>query len=211
MHPPLLMLVLLTFRWGWSRTTCQLCRDCLPPGAASACRHRLAFAVSHDLGDVVIAEPQVLAEERAGDRAPRRAKDWWHQYSGAIPEWFQFYVGLEAATSAMVEHNAELVTGLLQTEPYVRAVMIAALWTDSDDMERQIAVRMERQKRLTAADAPTLWVVLNEGALHRQVGGPTVMREQLGHIADVATLPNVTIQVLPSPPARIQRCSDRSR
>jgi transcriptional regulator with XRE-family HTH domain len=44
-----------------------------------------------------------------------RAKDWWHQYSGVIPEWFQFYVGLEAAASAMQEYHAELVTGLLQT------------------------------------------------------------------------------------------------
>ena len=60
-----------------------------------------------------------------------RVKDWWHQYSGAIPEWFQFYVGLEAAASAMKEYNAELVTGLLQTEPYARAVMAAALRADT--------------------------------------------------------------------------------
>jgi transcriptional regulator with XRE-family HTH domain len=128
-----------------------------------------------------------------------RVKDWWHQYSGAIPEWFQFYVGLEAATSGMQEYNAELVTGLLQTEPYIRAVMAAAMRADTsdDEMERQIKVRMERQKRLTAADAPTLWVVLGEAVLHRQVGGPAVMRDQLAHIADVAGLGNVTVQVLP--------------
>jgi hypothetical protein len=97
----------------------------------------------------------------------------------------------------MVEYNAELVTGLLQTEPYTRAIMTAALRTDNNDMERQITVRMQRQRRLTAADAPTLWVVLNESALHRQVGGPAVMREQLAHITELAALPNVTIQVLP--------------
>lgn len=128
-----------------------------------------------------------------------RVKDWWHQYSGAIPEWFQFYVGLEAAASAMQEYNAELVTGLLQTEPYIRAVMAAAMRADTgdDEMERQIKVRIQRQKRLTAPDAPALWVVLNEAALHRQVGGPAVMRAQLAHIADVAGLGNVTVQVLP--------------
>ena len=108
-----------------------------------------------------------------------RVKDWWQQYSGAIPEWFQFYVGLEAAASAMQEYNAELVTGLLQTEPYIRAVMAAAMRADhNDEMERRIKVRTERQKRLTAADAPRLWVVLNEAVLHRQVGGPAVMRDQ---------------------------------
>ncbi len=127
-----------------------------------------------------------------------RVKDWWHQYSGAIPEWFQFYVGLEAAVSAMQEYNAELVTGLLQTEAYARAVMAAAMRADGDEeIERQIAVRLERQKRLAAPDAPTLWAVMNEAVLHRQVGGPAVMAGQLAHIGQLAARPNVTVQVLP--------------
>jgi transcriptional regulator with XRE-family HTH domain len=126
-----------------------------------------------------------------------RVKDWWHQYSGAIPEWFQFYVGLEDAASAMQEYCAELVTGLLQTEGYARAVMAAAARSDTEAMDRQVAVRLERQKRLTAPDAPSLWVVLGEGVLHRQVGGPDVMRDQLARIAQMAGRPNVTVQVLP--------------
>jgi len=128
-----------------------------------------------------------------------RVKDWWHQYSGAIPEWFQFYVGLEAAASAMQEYNAELVTGLLQTEDYARAVMAAAMRADTDDheAERQIQVRLHRQKRLTAPDAPTLWAIMNEAVLHRQVGGPAVMTAQLAHIGQLAARPNMTIQVLP--------------
>jgi transcriptional regulator with XRE-family HTH domain len=126
-----------------------------------------------------------------------RAKDWWHQYSGAIPEWFQFYVGLEAATSAMQEYCADLVTGLLQTEAYARAVMAAAARSDTEEMDRQIAVRLERQRRLTAPDTPSLWVVLDEAVLHRQVGGPVVMAAQLAHIGQMAGQPNVTVQVLP--------------
>ena len=126
-----------------------------------------------------------------------RAKDWWHQYSGAIPEWFQFYVGLEAAASAMQEYCAELVTGLLQTEAYARAVMAAAARSDTGEMDRQVAVRLERQKRLTAPDAPSLWVVLDEAVLRRQVGGPAVMAAQLAHIDQMAGQPNVTVQVLP--------------
>jgi transcriptional regulator with XRE-family HTH domain len=126
-----------------------------------------------------------------------RARDWWHQYSGAIPEWFQFYVGLEAAASAMQEYCAELVTGLLQTEAYARAVMAAAARSDVEEMDRQVAVRLERQKRLTAPDAPNLWVVLDEAVLLRQVGGPAVMAGQLAHIDQMAGQPNVTVQVLP--------------
>jgi hypothetical protein len=66
-----------------------------------------------------------------------------------------------------------------------------------EEIERQIAVRLERQKRLTAPDAPTLWAVMNEAVLHRQVGGPAVMAGQLAHIGQLAGRPSVTVQVLP--------------
>ena len=115
-----------------------------------------------------------------------RVKDWWQQYSGAIPEWFQFYVGLEAAASAMQEYNAELVTGLLQTEPYIRAVMAAAMRADTngDEMERQIKVRMERQKRLTAAGRAHAVGGAERGRAAPPGRRPRVMRDQLAHIAE---------------------------
>jgi hypothetical protein len=75
--------------------------------------------------------------------------------------------------------------------------MAAAARSDTGEMDRQVAVRLERQKRLTAADAPSLWVVLDEAVLRRQVGGPAVMAGQLAHIGQMAGQPNVTVQVLP--------------
>ncbi len=42
-----------------------------------------------------------------------------------------------------------------------------------------------------------LRAIINEGALRRQVGGPAVMRSQISRIAEMAKLPNVTVQVLP--------------
>ncbi|HEY3733217.1 MAG TPA: helix-turn-helix transcriptional regulator [Streptosporangiaceae bacterium] len=125
-----------------------------------------------------------------------RMKDWWHQYSGAIPEWFQFYVGLEAAASAMHGYDAELVTGLLQTEDYARAIMSTAPERAAEDAERQMAVRMERRKRLTAADPLELWEVVNEAVVRREVGGSEVMRGQLRHLLEMSALGNVTVQVL---------------
>jgi len=40
-------------------------------------------------------------------------------------------------------------------------------------------------------------VLLDEAVLRRQVGGATVMRGQLQHLAEIAERPNMTIQVLP--------------
>ena len=50
-----------------------------------------------------------------------RAKDWWHQYSGAIPEWFQFYVGLEAETGALYLEKPEDVARYSLMIDYLRA------------------------------------------------------------------------------------------
>jgi hypothetical protein len=56
---------------------------------------------------------------------------------------------------------------------------------------------MSRQKVLTRADPPRLWVVVDEAALRRPIGGPKVMHRQLEHLVSVATQPNLTLQVMP--------------
>ena len=44
--------------------------------------------------------------------------------------------------------------------------------------------------------APQLWCILDEGVLHRGIGGPKVMRSQLYRLAEVAEHPKTTIQVI---------------
>jgi Domain of unknown function (DUF5753) len=92
------------------------------------------------------------------------------------------------------EYDAELVPGLFQTPGYYRAFMHAAPAAgDEEGIERKIAVRAARQERLTAGDAPEYWAVLNEAAIRRVVGGTDVMREQLHHIAQMASRPRITL------------------
>ena len=64
-------------------------------------------------------------------------------------------------------------------------------------LARHVAVRMERQARLKQPDAPQLWVVLNEAVIRRVVGERAVMHEQLVQLAEAASAPNITLQVLP--------------
>src|ERR1700722_17174106 len=91
-----------------------------------------------------------------------RARGWWQSYSSdAVPEWFQFYLGLEAEASSIQEYGSELVPGLLQTEDYYRAFMSAAPAAgDAQAIDRKLAVRSGRQERLTSDDAPEVWAVL---------------------------------------------------
>jgi len=56
---------------------------------------------------------------------------------------------------------------------------------------------MARQAVITRPAPAHLWMVLDEAALRRPVGGPVVMRSQLGHLMDMADRPNVSLQVFP--------------
>lgn len=127
-----------------------------------------------------------------------RARGWWQSYSSdAVPEWFQFYLGLEAEASSIHEYGSELVPGLLQTEGYYRGFMSAAPAAgDVQAIDRKLAVRTERQERLTSDDAPEVWAVLNEAVIRREVGGADVMRHQLEHIAELAERSHINVQVL---------------
>jgi transcriptional regulator with XRE-family HTH domain len=124
-----------------------------------------------------------------------RKKGWWHAYNEVFTGSF---VGLESDASSLHTHQALLVPGLLQTEDYTRAV-IRAIRPDAPetDVGRRVDARMTRQKLLYEAHPPEYWAVLDEAVLHRAVGGPRIMREQLLRLVELAALPHVTLQVVP--------------
>jgi transcriptional regulator with XRE-family HTH domain len=125
----------------------------------------------------------------------RRQQQWWQEYAD-LPN--IAVAGLEEDASTIWQYSTQLVPGLLQTEAYARAVL-GAIRLDSKpgDIDRRLDLRLHRQALLTRADAPEYWVILDEAVVRRQVGGPAAMAEQLGHLIEVARLPNVTLQVLP--------------
>jgi transcriptional regulator with XRE-family HTH domain len=125
----------------------------------------------------------------------RRQQQWWQEYAD-LPN--IAVAGLEADASAISQYSTQLVPGLLQTEAYARAVLVAIrLDSMPSDIDRRLELRIHRQAVLTSGAAPEYWVVLDEAVVRRQVGGPPVMAEQLGHLIEAAKLPNVTLQVLP--------------
>lgn len=127
-----------------------------------------------------------------------RQRGWWHAYGQAVPEWFEVYVGLESEASSLHIYECEFIPGLLQTEEYIRVVHRAAqIRASEEEIDQRVAVRVARQRLLADGDSPHLWVVINEAAIHRVVGGPEVMRAQLQRLVEAAELSNVTLQVLP--------------
>jgi len=123
---------------------------------------------------------------------------WWHSYSDVLPSWFPTYVGLEGAASLIRSYEVQFVHGLLQTEAYAHAVVARGMKGASEaDIERRVALRLERQKYLVSESAPDFHVVLDEAALRRPYGDREVMRGQLQHLIDISQRPNVRLQVMP--------------
>lgn len=123
---------------------------------------------------------------------------WWHSYSDVLPSWFPTYVGLEGAASLIRAYEVQFVHGLLQTEAYARAVVRRGMKGASKaDVEKRVALRLERQKYLDDERAPEFHIILDEAALRRPYGDREVMRGQLQHLIEISERPNVRLQIMP--------------
>ncbi|WP_326846529.1 helix-turn-helix domain-containing protein [Streptomyces kaniharaensis] len=95
-------------------------------------------------------------------------------------------------------YQSWVVPGLLQTEAYTTAVLntIVSLRDVPDDVAAAVAVRMERQRFLHTG-GHTFAVLVEEWVLRTVIGGPEVMAGQLGHLIVAASLPSVSLGVIP--------------
>jgi transcriptional regulator with XRE-family HTH domain len=134
---------------------------------------------------------------------------WWHAYRDVVPSWFTAYVSLESGAKTLRTYEPQYVTGLLQTYGYARAVLRGGFPNDSEeDLERRVDLRLRRQGLLEKADAPTLWVVMEEAVLHRVAGGNDVMREQIERLLEVSELEHVSVDIVPfSAGAHVGACA----
>ncbi|RKR90212.1 hypothetical protein BDK92_4580 [Micromonospora pisi] len=109
--------------------------------------------------------------------------------------WFRPWREAEAAADSLRWFEPSVIPGLLQTEAYARAVLASGPIA-VEDVERFVKVRLERQKAVFERPRPPLAVfVIDEAALRR--GDPELMDEQLDHLVEMASRPNVFVHVIP--------------
>jgi transcriptional regulator with XRE-family HTH domain len=136
----------------------------------------------------------LLAMVRAG-----ASKEWW-EGRHALPPKFGNYLGLESVAATLQAYDTTLVHGLLQTSDYARALLRAERpELLAHEIDRLVELRMRRQEILTRADPPppTVWSVMDEAVLRRQVGGKETMHAQLQRLIERSELPNMTLLVMP--------------
>ncbi|MFL6075363.1 MAG: helix-turn-helix domain-containing protein [Mycobacteriales bacterium] len=127
-----------------------------------------------------------------------RREGWWQRYDDVLPKRYLTYILMESEAREIRAFEHSLVHGLVQTTDYAQAVQHTDPEVDDPNASKRADARIARQAVLDRPGNPLLLhVVMDEAALHRQVGGRDIMREQLRHIVKRAALPNVTIQILP--------------
>ncbi|WP_373308766.1 helix-turn-helix domain-containing protein [Streptomyces minutiscleroticus] len=125
-------------------------------------------------------------------------RGWWHAYRDVMPDGLAAQLSLEQAALQIRAYEAQYVPALVQTQEYARALLTAEHpHAPAGTVERRVALAVRRQELLARPHPPRLWVVMDETALRRPVGGADVMRAQIDRLLEVGALPHVTLQIMP--------------
>lgn len=145
------------------------------------------------------APADVIAEMIEAARQRRRQGVLRRPYYDFVSQTFAEYLDLEHEASELACFQIDAVHGLLQTEAYARALISSGAGNviESEDMERFLRLRMDRQQRLIGENPMGLRVILGEPALYLWVGGPDVLHAQLDRLVELAERPNIDLRVLP--------------
>jgi transcriptional regulator with XRE-family HTH domain len=158
----------------------------------------------------------VIAKAETGDRPPTdEVLDAWceacsldrelfgrwaafaRRTDGPVPSWFESWLEAERLAHMLRIWQPLVIPGLLQTAEYARALFLAA-GADQDRADDLVTVRLDRQAILERPDPPHVVAVIDDSVLHRLIGSPQIMADQLARVADLAERPNIAVQVVPS-------------
>jgi transcriptional regulator with XRE-family HTH domain len=138
----------------------------------------------------------------ACDKVFPERKNWFTEYYAELQEWsevpaaFKDWTEREDSSAVLRVWSPSIVHGTLQTEDYARALLRTYPGVSEDVVAARLAARMARQQRLFSRDV-LVWFIVDELSLFRLVGSHAVMAGQMRRLAEVAALPNVTLQILP--------------
>ncbi|MEU7629607.1 helix-turn-helix transcriptional regulator [Nocardia sp. NPDC049220] len=161
--------------WHWSKTSR------VELGKQRPSRDDLAMWCR--LCDAELALPDLLA---ALQNVEAQWQEWRRVTAGGHARRQRRGIELESRARSLRTYSTILIPGLLQTEPYARAVLtqcIRFLGT-RDDLDDAVTARLHRQRILHRGDH-RLVQLIDQAALHTRVGGRAVVAGQLQHLLDI--------------------------
>ncbi|MGW1490739.1 helix-turn-helix domain-containing protein [Streptomyces sp. NPDC002402] len=124
--------------------------------------------------------------------------EWRHQVRSGLKQlqdsWVQFF----QSTQLFRVYSSTLVPGLLQTEGYAAALLstIADFREIANDGAEAAAARVERS-RVIHEQGHRFVLLVEEAALHYELGDADAMAAQLGYLLTAGALPSVSLGVIP--------------
>jgi len=125
---------------------------------------------------------------------------WYEKYATSLPPGYLEELRFESHATRMLSFGMTIIQGFLQTEDYARAILtqLGGDFLTKKEREIRLQVRMGRQQALFSREPKMqLHILIDEPVLRRQVGGVQIFVAQLHHLAELAQLSNITLQVLP--------------
>jgi transcriptional regulator with XRE-family HTH domain len=104
---------------------------------------------------------------------------------------------LESAAGAIHHYQVAVIPGLLQTAEYARRVFQLHDAVGGQDYTSAVAKRLERQQALYD-ETHQFEFLITEQAIRARIGPASLLGPQLDRIAQISTLSNVTIGLIPS-------------
>ncbi|TYK44669.1 helix-turn-helix domain-containing protein [Actinomadura decatromicini] len=128
----------------------------------------------------------------------RRIWEWMQELGKlqVLPPGFPDFVEREREAEVVYVFETMLITGLFQTPEYAREVLKSGKTPDA--VEQLVTARMERQEILKREAPPHVVTIFDEGAVRRPIGNPEVLKGQIEHLANLAELYHVTVQIVPT-------------
>ncbi|WDZ91580.1 helix-turn-helix transcriptional regulator [Nocardiopsis sp. HUAS JQ3] len=118
----------------------------------------------------------------------------------ALPPWYTEVGQLEREAIELREYQPVIFPGLVQCESYTKGLLADTVpWFSTTEVERMVALRMERQEILTGDNPPLVSVVVEEAVLHRNIrGGRKVLGEQIARVLTLIDEERIRFQVVPA-------------
>jgi transcriptional regulator with XRE-family HTH domain len=144
------------------------------------------------------AKPDVT-EELVQFARVTRERQWWSNYRHVLSPSYRKYIAYEADAHTIRVAHPTAVPGLLQIEPYTRAIIESTGLEPPipERLDAELEVRRRRKQAiLHSARPPEYYAIVDESALRRRIGTAAVMRDQLNHLASLPEEP-ITLAVWP--------------
>lgn len=144
---------------------------------------------------------RATAEMRAqvikqAENAAVRMISWKKSVDRGMPALQRDVQNLEAVAATLLNFQPVIIPGLLQVADYTRRLILSGYPGGRDDLAAAVKARMDRQVILQD-DTKRLEFIIAETALRWRIGPPATVRAQIDRIMSAASLPSVTLGIIP--------------